>query len=161
MILRRLRPAAQVRPIHNHTHFHLAPRLNFTVVQQLAGVLSERVERILRTTAGERITQREEMVQRIFDQRSRREEDGTEPGVERAGSAPRLMPRSGVPAVLLRLSAPAPAVPPAAEPTAAPRIAQSSAPMQPPPLELERISEHVIQTIDRRLQAHRERTGRR
>lgn len=161
MILRRLRPVALARPIHSHTHFHLAPRLNFTVVHSSAPVETLRVERILRTTAGERLVERQELVRRIAEQGARRDYDRTPASTTPTAAPARVLGRGGVPAVLLRSAAPVPAVPQVPAPPAAERSWAPAAPSQVPSLDLDRLSEQVIQKIDRRVQAHRERIGRR
>ena len=157
MVLRRLRPVALARPIQTHTHFHLAPRLNFTVSHTTVNAMAERVERILVSAAGERILRREQIVQRIFQQGVRRE-DGRREGVTGTAEVITRAALPPVPAVLLRSAPAVPAVPD----VPGPRISESPRPVQQPtPLDVNRLSEQIIQSIDRRLQAHRERIGRR
>ena len=160
MILRRLRPVALVRPIQTHTHFHVAPRLNFTVINQPVQTEILRVERILRNTAGERLVEREELVRRIVD-RGARQEDFRRVAPEQAAALTPVMERSGVLAMLLRSAAPVPAVLDVPAPQIGQRAWPAAAPMNAPQPDIARLSEEVIRSIDRRLQAHRERIGRR
>jgi len=161
MVLRRLRPATLARPLRTHTHFHLAPRLDFTLVNQAAEKETVRVEQILRRSSGERVVQREELVKRILAKGERRDGATHQTATSATAAVPPPLAPRGVPAVLLRPAAPAPAVPNVPESPAQQGAWPAAAPMQPTLPDVERLSEQVMRNIDRRLQAHRERLGRR
>src|SRR5271157_4372545 len=159
MILLRLRPAALARPIYMHTHLHLAPKLHLTAVHSFAHLEMLRVERVRETAGGERMAWREELVRRIFEVGARRD-GGTQPAAG-PGALPGSLQFSQkpMPAVLLRPAARAAQV----EIPAAPLSAAHNQPVPPAvqalPLDLQKLSDQIVQNIDRRLQAHRERLG--
>jgi len=161
MILLRLRPAAISRPVHLHTHFHVAPKLQLTSVVSFGSTETLRLQRVIATASGERFVSRDELVRRIFEQGAR--QDTSVGAIEGSGGVPAAMTyeQRPVPAVLLR--------PPARGAQPEPPVATPDESIQPSParvmrsqaLDIERLSERIIHNIDRRLLAHRERTGRR
>ena len=161
MILRKLRaPVVSLRQHHDH-HLQFAPRLNITVLQGRAKTVVQ-TERVLEGSAAERVLRREEFVHRIFEQGARREDGArTERSAVSREPSP-ILARHAVPAVLLRSAAP-PAFTPEPPAAASPSSAWSvrMVPSASPPFDMQRLSDQVIQTIDRRLQAHRERLGKR
>ena len=74
MILRRLRSAVLSRPIQTHTHFHLSPRLHFSLSHTATQSATLRVETSGDNLAGERFIRREDLVHRIVTKGSRQEE---------------------------------------------------------------------------------------
>ena len=143
-----------------HNHFQLRQAANFHL-HFAAGSEVVRTERVLPGSTGERILLREQLVQRIIRQGARSEDGATgHPSARQTSPRTPVLARNTVPIVLLK-NGPATATPaePAAAPTASrPWPAQAVAQT---PIDMGRLSDQVIQAIDRRLQAHRERTGRR
>jgi hypothetical protein len=163
MILRRMRPAILTHRLETHVHLQVAPHLHFAAaVAPETGAV--RTEIVLRGSAGERVLRREEYVRHIAE-RSRRREPGVpaNPALEPITSPLASPSPRPVPSVLLRshpAAAPAPAPQsntPALEPKSWPPPAAPLA----APVDVNRLTEQVIQQIDRRLQSYRERTGRR
>jgi hypothetical protein len=161
MVLLRLRPVAIIKPVHLHTHFHVAPKLQLTSVVSFENTETLRIHRVIERAGGERMVSREEMVRRIFEQGARR--DAGSGAAAASDHVPAAMPyaQRPVPAVLLRSSGQAvQPEPPAAAPAESIGPPAHSA-MRSETLDIERLSERIIHNIDRRLLAHRERTGKR
>lgn len=158
MILRRIRPAILSHRLETHTHLHVSPHLNFAVAGAPESG-SSRIERMFSGNAGERILRREEYTRRIIDRGSRREAGAA---IERTEEAFRTAPLTRVPSVLLRTQPAAPAaVATSNTPPLGSRPWTPPAAPQTPPVDVQRLTEQVIQQIDRRLQSYKERTGRR
>jgi hypothetical protein len=160
MVLRRMRPAIVTHRLETHTHLHLSPRLNFAVAGvRETGVL--RVEQVLSGGACERVLRREEYVRELTMRGRRREEGPTGKAVEGSGVVESAVTKA-LPAVLVRsqvaVSAPAATV---AGSNGSPFAARTAAIPQAAPVDVNRLTEQVIQQIDRRLQSYKERTGRR
>jgi hypothetical protein len=163
MILRRMRPAILTHRLETHVYLQVAPHLHLAAAAApQAGAL--RIETIVRGNAGERILRREEYVRHIAERGARREQ-GAQAGPKLETTVPIMATPSSrpVPAVLLRSHPAATAAP---EPqSTTPAFAPKSWPPPPAPqaahVDVNRLTEQVIQQIDRRLQSYRERTGRR
>ena len=121
LILLRLRPAAISKPVHLHTHFQVAPKLQLTSVVSFENTETLRIHRVIERAGSERMVSREEMVRRIFEQGARRDADAG--AAAAAGHAPKAMPyaQRPVPAVLRSSGRAAQPEPPAAAPAEAAR----------------------------------------
>jgi len=160
MVLLRLRPAAISQEIHTHTHLHIAPAIHLTSVTSFADTGTLRIHRVIEPAGGERIVHREEMVRRIFEQTTRREAGASGGGATAAVRTPVAFEPRPVPAVLLRSSSRAPQPETAATEPAEPALQTVPHTTRPPALDIERLTDRIVNNIDRRLQAHRERLGR-
>jgi hypothetical protein len=148
----------------SHVHLRLAPVVNLHAIGAIVARRSEIADRIMTTTILRQVRRTEQLSLRLRQELVRIERDAPR---HATGESPRSPgPASSADArppglVVVRQGPSPPVRVPESEPVARRGPLHLEAASRVPALDRERLAEQVIQTIDRRLQAHCERLGRR
>lgn len=154
-----------VRHTEPQTHLHWSPRIHLQVLKTVLERQRELMERLIERPAKAQIRRQEEMTLRMVRQGTRVENPGVQAG---AGGGGLLAGQAGIPAIpdvprMLVRQGPRNIEATAAAPPNVPVGAATASLFTPrtPGIDVNRIAEQVIDTIDHRLRAHRERIGKR